>query len=293
VFMADAKGAVPAEETLEKMKTHLNEAASFAELLGRAHARKEHDVALRMLDKVRCRELLVELGAPVVDRFDLIGSMDKLHPAALRTPTVLKPRRGSNNRGVFALIPIERGRWWELLSGSELDFATLRGRMASAILLDSLPDFWLAEDLVEGASPKVPVDDVKLNMFGSLFSCSFVRSNAPRGYRWFDDNWDPVDVGVHAAHLEPRLPVPAQAVKLEAIARSISVQLPLPFLRVDLLVGSAGAFVGELTPYPGWYRDFSPEWDRVLGGHYRLAAETLGRAAGTVAYATKPQGATS
>jgi hypothetical protein len=269
------------------MKIHADDGPSFADLLGSAHGRKEHAIARRMLDKVHCRELLIELGAPIVDRFELIGSMDNLHPAALRTPTVLKPRRGSNNRGVFALLPIGSGRWWELLSKSELNFATLRGRMASAILLDSLPDFWLAEDLVESASPEAPVDDVKLNMFGHLLACSFVRSNAPRGYRWFDDNWAPVDVGVHPAYLEPRLPAPAQAAQLEEIARSISVQIPLPFVRVDLLVGSAGAFVGELTPYPGWYRNFSPEWDRALGGYYRQADENLDQAARTVAHATK------
>jgi hypothetical protein len=253
--------------------------ASFAVLLEQANARKEHPVARRMLDKVRCRALLVEIGAPVVERFELIESIDRLTPSMLQRPTVVKPRRGFNNRGVAALVPLGDGYWREMLSGVVLDFEGVRGRLAAAALRHTLPDAWIVEDLVEGESPGVPVDDVKLCMFGEQLACSFVRSNGPRGYRWFDADWQPVDTGVHPAHLEPSIPAPAARDHLAEIARTISARLPVPFVRVDFLVGHKQIVVGELTPYPGWYLDFTPEWDQTLGMLYSRSDAAL-RASG-------------
>lgn len=252
-------------------------APSFAASLGNAHAAKEHPVARRMLDKVRCRHLLEELGAPVVERFKVLDSINVLRPDHLVTPTVIKPQRGFNNRGVMAVRPVGAGLWHNVLTGKELDFEGVRGTLVAAALRHGLADGWIIEDLVEGSRPGAPVDDIKLNMFGDRLACGFVRSNAPRGYRWFDENWRPVDTGVHAAHLEPSIPVPESAARLTEIAQDVARRLPVPFVRVDFLVGAQQAVIGELTPYPGWYRDFSPEWDTILGMHYDRAAAELAR----------------
>jgi len=252
---------------------------SFSAVLEDAHSRKEHPVARRMLDKVHCRRLLEELGAPLVQRFELVASIDLLEPQMITTPTVIKPRRGSNNRGVLALLPLGEGLWRELLGNVVLDFEAVRGRMAAAVLRHDVPDSWIIEDLVEGVISGVPVDDVKLCVFGDVLACSFVRSNAPRGYRWFDEHWRPVDTGVHPAHLQPTIPAPATRAHLTDLAQAIGARLPVPFVRVDFLVGANKTVVGELTPYPGWYRDFTPEWDTILGMHYQRSATAL-RASG-------------
>jgi hypothetical protein len=249
--------------------------ARFSVLIGAANERKEHPVARRMFDKVDCRILLEELRAPVVERFELLGSLDRLEPEMIAQPTVVKPRRGFNDRGVAVLVPIAPMRWVERLSGRELDFEGVRGLLAASVLARGVPDAWVMEGLVPGTTPDSPVDDIKLCLFGDVVACSFVRSNAPRGYQWFDEAWLPVDTGIHALHLEPGIEAPACRFDLVEVARAISRQLRLPFIRVDFLANPDVFVVGELTPYPGWYRDFAPEWDRKLGRLYVQAESDL------------------
>lgn len=249
--------------------------ALFSVLIGAANDRKEHAVARRMFDKVDCRLLLEELNAPLVTRFELLGSLDRLEPDMIAQPTVVKPRRGFNDRGVAVLVPIGPNRWVERLSQRVLDFEGVRGLLAASVLARRVPDAWVMEDVMSGATPDSPVDDVKLCVFGDVVACSFVRSNAPRGYQWFDEAWLPVDTGIHALHLEPEIEPPACSRELVDVARSISHQLRLPFIRVDFLVNPDSFVVGELTPYPGWYRDFAPEWDKKLGRLYTRAERDL------------------
>lgn len=250
-------------------------APSFAALMAEAEARKEHPAARRMFDKVEARRQLEELRAPLVPRFELIGGLDRLEPSMLRTPTVIKPRRGYSDRGVLALHPLGGGRWRELLRERELDFEGVRGQLATALLTLDLPDAWIIEDLMPGDPPGTAVDDIKLSLFDDELVCSFVRSNGPRGYQWFDAQWRPVDTGVHALNLNPAIPVPPLRDELTEAAQAIARQLRLPYLRVDFLVNRTGFVVGELTPYPGWYRGFAPEWDRILGMHYAHADAAL------------------
>jgi hypothetical protein len=259
--------------------------------MAEAHAVKEHPVARRMLDKEQCRRLLEELDAPLVQRFAVMDSIDALRPRHLATPTVIKPRRGFNNRGVLALRPVGHDQWQCVLTGRAFDFQGIRGTLVASAVRYGLADSWIIEDLVEGVGPETPVDDVKLSLFGDRLACSFVRSNRPRGYRWFDASWVPVDTGVHAAHLEPSIPVPNSATHLTDIARTIARRLPVPFVRVDFLVGARQTVVGELTPYPGWFRDFTPEWDTILGMHYERAAGELVRSGRDVSTVSPREGA--
>jgi len=248
---------------------------SFARSIGEAEARKEHPAARRMFDKVEARRQLEELAAPLVPCFELIGPLDRLHPSMLRTPTVIKPRRGYSDRGVLALQPLGGGRWRELLRERDLDFEGIRGQLATALLTLNLPDAWIIEDLFPGDPPGTAVDDVKLCLFDDELACSFVRSNGPRGYQWFDARWQPVDTGLHSMKLNPRIAAPPLRDELTEAARAIARQLRLPFIRVDFLANRTGFVIGELTPYPGWYRDFTPEWDMILGMHYERAESAL------------------
>jgi hypothetical protein len=250
-------------------------APSFAALLGEAHARKEHPIVRRMFDKVELRRLLEELGAPVVDRFELLGPLERLHPSMLTTPAVIKPRRGSNNRGVTALQPVAPGRWRDVLGEREHEFEGIRGMLSTALVTMPLHDEWVIEDLMPGDPPGTPVDDVKFCVFGDDPVCAFVRANDPRGFQWFDADWQPIDTGVHAIYRRGGLTVPPHREALTETAREIGRQLALPFIRIDFLVNRAGFVVGELTPYPGWFRDFSVDWDTIFGEHYQRAEAAL------------------
>jgi len=55
--------------------------------------------------------------------------------------------------------------------------------------------------------------------------------------------------------------------------KAISLEIPAPFVRIDLLKGVNGYFLGEFSPYPGDMRKFNKYFDTLLG-HEFLKAET-------------------
>src|SRR5690606_15914338 len=65
------------------------------------------------------------------------------------------------------------------------------------------------------------------------------------------------------------------------IARSTSLEIPAPFVRLDFLASETGIVFGEITPVPGSYYQFNPEWDSKLGNLFVTAA---GRVAADVGY---------
>ncbi|MEY8837654.1 ATP-grasp fold amidoligase family protein, partial [Cribrihabitans sp. XS_ASV171] len=64
------------------------------------------------------------------------------------------------------------------------------------------------------------------------------------------------------------LPLPQNPQAMMEMARAISAALPLPFCRIDLFEFDEGLTVGELTPEPGGYQNFSPAADLYLGAFF-------------------------
>lgn len=219
-----------------------------------------------MFDKERSRQLLEALGAPLPRQFRVIGELSRLSPNDLTEPTVVKPTRSSNNRGVVALVPLGDGRWLDQLTGYTLTFQELTSRLNSERTTSGFADHWVSEELLRASDgADRPVNDVKISMFGAHMACSFVRSTDPRRYQWFDHAWEKVDVGIHTKSLDSRLNPPESAEQLLQVARTIAAALPLPYVRVDLYETDRGPVVGELTPLPGWYHSFNDEWDARMG----------------------------
>jgi hypothetical protein len=243
--------------------------SSFSACIATANRRKDYPVISAMFDKERSHRLLEALGAPLPRDFRVIGELSRLTPDHLVEPTVLKPARSYNNRGVVALVPLGGHRWFEQITATELTFAELTARLDAEREKAGFADRWIGEELLRAADGSDrPVDDVKISMFGDYMACSFVRSTRPRGFQWFDDVWEKVNVGIHTEKLDPTLNAPENAEQLLGIARAIGAALPLPYIRVDLYPTDRGPVVGELTPLPGWYFNFNDEWDERMGRLY-------------------------
>lgn len=65
---------------------------------------------------------------------------------------------------------------------------------------------------------------------------------------------------------------PSEAVE---IAAELSLKVPAPFVRIDLIQGNDGVYFGEFTPWPGTLARHSSEWDARLGEAWIRAESRL------------------
>jgi hypothetical protein len=247
---------------------------SFSRSIARAGRDRPFPIVAAMFGKVRVRELLLALDLPVPEDFASLGSIADIRPSDLDRPRVLKPAAGSNNRGFLALEPLGKGSWRDIVHDRELTFDGVREELARALVTHQLRDDWVTEELLRSPNGGI-ADDVKLLTFRGTIGASFIRTNAPKLFRWFDADWKPIESGLalHTVGLDIQPPPDAEA--FTRLATDLSGILPVPFVRVDLLSTDRGPVVGELTPFPGWAHDLSPALDEQLGRLYEQAETAL------------------
>lgn len=242
---------------------------SFSHEISRARRRRDYPIVAPMLEKVSTRRLLELLEAPIPERFEVIGPRKALRAAHLSEPTVIKPVRGSNNRGVLCLVPISTGRWRDLTRGDDLTLSAVRDRMASETLLWELDDEWMVEDLiVNPRDPLSPVRDIKVMTFGPVVGPWFIRRLRPARFRWFEADGRPFDAGIARQTPDPTLEPPVLIDEILATAQRISSRLRIPHLRIDFLESDDRVIVGELSLYSGWAHQLGDDADTRLGELY-------------------------
>ena len=67
---------------------------------------------------------------------------------------------------------------------------------------------------------------------------------------------------------------PIDLIEIESIEKQ-SLEIPLPFIRIDFIQGENGLIFNEFTPYPGNYDEFNVKTDRYLGKLYLKAQNRL------------------
>lgn len=247
---------------------------SFSRSIARASRDRPFPIVAAMFGKTRVRRLLSALELPIPGDFAPLGGIADLRPSDFDRPRVLKPATGSNNRGFLALEPRGPRRWVDIVHDRELSFDGVREELAHALVRHRLTDEWVAEELLH--SPRGGIaDDVKLLAFGGTIGASFIRTNSPKLFRWFDAAWNPLDSGLALHTVGPHIEPPPDAAAFTRLATEVSRMLPVPFVRVDLLSTDRGPVVGELTPFPGWAHDLSPALDEELGRLYEQAETDL------------------
>lgn len=247
---------------------------SFSRSLARASRDRQYPVSRVMLSKTGTRRLLQAIGAPVPGDFRTLGGYADITAATLAHPTVIKPVQGSNNRGVFPLLPVGPGRWRDVEHDRELTLDRLHEELARALVQHSLKDAWIGEELLRGPGDTA-IDDVKFLMFRGRVGAAFVRRNPAHTFTWFDEDWQPLVSGIPQHPPDPSVTPPQDRDRLTRLAVRISRALPIPFVRVDLYSTADGPVAGELTPFPGWAHDIDDRLDARLGALYEEAETKL------------------
>jgi hypothetical protein len=247
---------------------------SFSWSIAHANRSRPFPFAKALNGKVKARRLLEALELPVPRDFRVVGGVADLTPKMLDRPTVIKPDRGANNRGVVPLVPEGRGRWRDLAHDVLLDFDDVRATLAREVVAHGVPDLWVAEELLVAPGGGLP-NDVKYLTFRGELAVQFIRTNFPKRFQWFDEHWAHIESGLAEHTPDPSITPPGDVALYTEIAQGVSRVIPLPFVRVDLLETDRGPVVGELTPYPGWAHRLDPELDARLGARYESAEKAM------------------
>lgn len=190
----------------------------------------------------------------------------------LRPNTVIKPVSGAASKGVF--ITQDDLKLKSVVTGHLFD--TLGDALAGVKLSTTL---FKVEELVRLNG--FPAHDLKFySFYGEPFlALEIKRQGGKRQYCWYDGEGKIID---------PELAMPphknisyfvGDGVSDEVLEfqKLLSLNSPVPFLRIDFLKGDAGAYLGEITPHPGRYYEgitdymnhkmgveFDKAWARLL-----------------------------
>lgn len=188
---------------------------------------------------------------------------------ALEPGTIIKPTSGANSRGVFlvngdrSLFSIKTQEVYPTLDEASAELASPLDRTR-----------WIVEQAILDKHG-VLARDMKIYMFYG-FPGLFIEIERGTGsggrsrYATYNHEQKPVVVNNRYEMMEGS-GVPSDVLPY---AETLSLNSPVPFLRLDFLSGTTGSYLGEITPHPGdtYAGDLRDQVDRKLG-EYFLEAE--------------------
>jgi len=190
---------------------------------------------------------------------------------AVREGTVVKPCFASASKGVFV---IKNGDCVLDLKNRELiGEAELRSRIALLLSTGTIrKDRWQIEELV--TAKFLCQLDVKFYCFYGRVALVLEARRYPEvRYNWYNAGGDQITTGS-----DEGLEFNGEGVTAQEIASvaEISLEIPVPFIRVDFLRSEDGSLVfGEFTPRPGEFHTFNSVTDSSLGREYNAALARL------------------
>jgi hypothetical protein len=190
-----------------------------------------------------------------------------------RNSCVIKPTASSASKGVFLANGDKTFldlRSHEIFGDQgELKRRIKRCLKAGQVSLDS----WQVEELILGQAGRWPPLDVKFySFYGRVALVVEIQRFPTLRYNWYDASGQPVVTGKYKdLQFEGEGFTHAE---LESAAQ-VSLQIPLPFIRIDFLRSASGLVFGEFTPEPGKFEKFDTETDVALGHEYNRAAARL------------------
>ncbi|MDF2094479.1 ATP-grasp fold amidoligase family protein [Aquibaculum arenosum] len=179
---------------------------------------------------------------------------------------VIKPDEGKNSWGVFGLKKIGNHRWYNIQEDKEYSTDSIVDLMSAVSDQGNVSPTWMAEELLippNGAYR--PVEDIKIYAFYGQIALVLHKENIVRGgsndakYRWYNSHWTEVKTGKYERKRSDILAPPPDYCAYNSIAKRVSSYILKPFYRIDILNTNRGPMVGELTPWPGHPKGFSPE----------------------------------
>ena len=179
--------------------------------------------------------------------------------------TVIKPLNGVMSQGVYLIM--EDGII-DLVNNHHITGPEgLRKSMSGLLLSGKIKeDLWIREQLIrDDKDPESPARDIKFYTFYGQPILALETARIPKIQRcWYDNYSNLVNTGKYVTELFVGHGIPAE---FYAIAEKIGLNIPAPFVRVDLLASPEGAIVNEVTPKPGGAHLFAQSIDQQLGNH--------------------------
>lgn len=198
---------------------------------------------------------------------------EPLRAVRLKPNTVIKPLSATTSWGAYyvfsqdQIVSIRDGR---RLGSYPALLAELEGLLKSGRVN---MDAWIVEALLLGPQGH-PARDLKVYAFygRAALALEVDRSPSKPLYCWWARNGEMVDTGKYRGHTFLGVP-PDQSTF--GLAETLSLAVPLPFIRIDFLVSTGGAYFSEFTPRPGGYDGFNGTWDQILGREFAQANARL------------------
>lgn len=209
--------------------------------------------------KLYWKNIVKDLGCPVAEVTQISETLKGL--VEPDRSFVLKPEKGSVNRGIFVCEKTDRG-WKEYFSQKILSWDEIVSRASQA---KDVRGVWFIEEFLGVC------DNWEFYCFGGRVGLIRQRKQKTgrnidgRAYKFYRADWEPL------GKIQPGLPYdlglsgPEHPWDLLRLAETISLALPFVFCRVDLYDTPDGVYYGEASMHPGPAKPFEPEIDRMLG----------------------------
>lgn len=176
--------------------------------------------------------------------------------------TVVKPMYENSSKGVF--ICHDNGDILYLNQTKKYKNEQEAKKYAAKLVREGVirKDLWMVEELLtdnEGLAK-----DIKFYCFYGNVGLILETVRVPGIKRcWYDDDLNYVDTG---KYIRNKFKGDRAGIDtLKNMAKTLSLEIPSPFVRIDFLVCNGSIYVGEFTPLPGRYKGFNNEWDVKLG----------------------------
>ncbi|MVW80214.1 ATP-grasp fold amidoligase family protein [Bordetella sp. 02P26C-1] len=205
---------------------------------------------------------------------------------------VVKPVSGKNSWCVLPVCRVSDRSFYNIIERSE---RTIEDLIASAwhdyrkykIAAGSKKfNRWIVEELLlSDPGSMEPIDDYKFYcFFGECFLILHKRNFFEDGkwssrYRWYNDQWEPVDTGKYVDKIDSALHPPegGRSVLVETAVET-SLKIPVPFVRLDFYYSDGKVYFGEFTQFPGNPAGFSETIRREMGDRWMRASKRLEQA---------------
>ncbi|SOC53857.1 ATP-grasp fold amidoligase family protein [Ornithinimicrobium cerasi] len=228
----------------------------------------------RIAAKLANYRLAASHGVAIPQVHAVWDALDEVALDDLPDRFVLKSERGSAARGVLPLV--REGDGYVLADG------TARHTPASVIehfarleeVGRAVGPFFAEELLSDGSGRALPVD-VKIFAYYGVIGQVRLRASDAHGSRSSRKRFLTADGEDLFADADTSLPVPHLLAEAVAAARTLSLAVPFPFVRVDVYDTPQGVVLGELTLAPGSDERHPLEHDQHLGFCYEHAQSRL------------------
>ncbi|WP_051154783.1 ATP-grasp fold amidoligase family protein [Ruania albidiflava] len=192
------------------------------------------------------------------------------------SPGVLKATRSTGSRGCYLIysedhiVHVRDGQTFESIGEMTQHAHKLMNAQRNPVR-----DNWMWEELIlEDVANRIPARDLKFYAFYGevVIVRESVRTGAETKVAYWDADTQQRDMGHPQDFDFPRLGfTPDEA----SLVSDISLQIPHPYARIDMLKSEDGLVVGEFTPRPGNFDEFNDDWDRILGEAWVRAESRL------------------